>query len=405
MKQPNRRIFLAGLIVIVGVILFLDPADIVNRFLSRRPPPVSDEVVQSAREVVTEHGDEPTTFVLDALSEHQVVCLGEFPQIAEHPRFLIEVIRSMPERGLQTVGVDFALSEDQPLIDRAISGNTYDEELVHRILLNRLSIWGYEEYAEVFRAAWEVNRDLPPEEQVQIVGLNVRQDQTPTQLPPEERPRGEELGAARFPEGLPDRHMARAVLETVEETGEPFLFYAGSRHAFTGFRDLEYEDRMDELGFPDARRAGNIIEQELGADALTLYLHGPWPAQDRRNSMTFAAGGLIHAVLEELPEDEQRVAFPVADTPIADYRITEGDYARFRDSFSFGGLTDGYVVLGPTGELSAATPISEFITDTNVEQAREGFPGRLPDNAEPTDLNGYIARVSTNLDDILEGFD
>jgi hypothetical protein len=208
-----------------------------------------------------------------------------------------------------------------------------------------------------------------------------------------------------FPEGLPDHHMARIALDTLERIDGPLLLYAGARHAFTDFRDLEYENRMEELGFPEARRAGNIIEEALPGEALTVYLHGPWPAEERRNGLTFAAGGLIDAVLDTLPEDAHPVAFPVSDTPVGSYRITEGDYAQFRDSFTFGSVTDAYVVLAPTPEYTAATPIPDFITEENIEEARSGFPGHIPDKAGPRDLNAYIARVSENLQDILEGFD
>jgi hypothetical protein len=199
--------------------------------------------------------------------------------------------------------------------------------------------------------------------------------------------------------------MARTALQVLEDTGGPLLLYAGARHAFTDFRDLEYEDRMDELGFPNARRAGNYLAEELGNEIITVYLHGPWPAENRRNGLTFAAGGLVDVALEQLPAEERRLAFPVVDTSIAGFRIEEGDYARFRDAVTLGGITDAYVVLAPTGELTAATPIDEFITEENMEEARAGFPGHLPERAGPGDINGYIARVSNNLDDILEGFD
>lgn len=405
MKQPNRRIFFAGLILIAVVVLLLDPADIANRFFSRRAPSVPPQVVSDGVDVVTERGLPPARFVLQALSRHRVVFLGEFPQIAEHPRFLAALIGELPKHGVRGVGIDFALAADQELIDRAVGAPRYDEELVERILLRRLAILGYTEYADVFRAAWETNRELPPDRRIRLIGLNARRNQEPTQLPPEERPQGAALGRALFPDGLPDRVMARTALEALEATPGPLLLYAGARHAFTGFRDLEFENRMAELGIPDAARAGNILESQLGEEVMTVYLHGPWPDEQERNGLTFAAGGLIEAVLSELPADALPVAFPVAGTEIADVRIEGGDYAAFREAFSFGDLTDAYAVLAPTAELSAATPIEDFITEENLAAARAGFPGHLPERAQARDINAYIARVSENLDDILDGFD
>lgn len=405
MKQPNRRLFLGSLVLIAVVLLLLDPSDIVNRVFTRRRPPVDPAVVAEGVKLVETEGRSPAELVLEALGEHRVVFLGEFPQIAEHPQFLAELIPQVTAAGIRRVGIDFALARDQDLIDRATTAAEYDEELVQRILRQRLAIWGYEEYAAVFHAAWETNRGRPADEQVRLVGLNVEQDQGPTQLPPEERPTGAELGRALFPNGLPDQEMARAALNALRQGEGPLLLYAGARHAFTDFRDLEYENRMAELGFPDARRTGNILAEELGGDIITVYLHGPWPAEEERNGLTFAAGGLVDAVLAELPADSRRVAVPIAGTPVGAHRIEAGDYASLRDGYTFGRLTDAYIILAPTAALSAATPIEGFITEENIDAARAGFPGHLPDNAGPQDINAYIARVSANLDDILDGFD
>ncbi|MFP4373780.1 MAG: hypothetical protein ACLFPO_05580 [Spirochaetaceae bacterium] len=402
MKQPNRRLFFAGLLLIAVVVLLLDPATVTNRVFSRRRPPVPAEMVSAGVSLVEESGRDPATFVLDALNNHRIVFLGEFPQIAEHPRFLAELIPELPDRGVRAVGVDFALARDQELIDRLTTGREYDEELAHRILRRRLAIWGYREYAEVFRTVWELNRRRPEEDRMRLLGLNVTEDRRPTQLPPGERPTGAALGRALFPDGPPDRGMARTALEALESIDGPLLLYAGARHAFTRFRDLEYETRMAELGFPDARRAGNILQAELGEQIITVYLHGPWPDEESRNGLTFAAGGLIDAMVEN---GAPRFAVPIAGTTPAEHHIDGGDYAELRDGFDFGELTDAYVVLSPTAELSAATPIENFITDANIESAREGFPGHVPDNAQPRDINAYIARVSANLDSILEGFD
>ena len=427
MKQPNRRLFFAGLILIALVVLLLDPADITNRVFSRRRPPVAPEMVSAGISLVQERGTDPATFVLDALEDHRVVFLGEFPQIAAHPLFLAELIPQLPEHGIRAVGVDFALARDQQLIDRLTTQPEYDEDLARRVLRRRLPIWGYQEYAEVFRAAWEVNQSLPEADRIRLLGLNVMDDRRPSQLPPAERPTGEELGRALFPNGLPDRGMARTALEALETIDGPLLLYAGARHAFTRFRDLEYENRMAELGFPDAGRAGNILQAELGEEIITVYLHGPWPDEQSRNGLTFAAGGLIDAVVEEISDapsagaseeaapsaggaeeaadEAPRFAIPVAGSPLATHYIEHGDYAKLRDGFNFGDLTDAYVVLAPTGKLSAATPMEGFITEENIDTARAGFPGQLPEDAEPRDINAYIARVSANLDDILEGFD
>ncbi|MFP4205164.1 MAG: hypothetical protein ACLFRR_04395 [Spirochaetaceae bacterium] len=404
MRRPNRRVFLVGLVLIAVTVLVLDPHQIANRLFSRRRPPVPRETVDAAIAVVEEHGRKPEELVLDLLSRRKVVFLAEFPQIAEHPAFLAGLIPHLPDHGVYTVGVDFARSEEQDLIDRVLRAPDYDEEAVHRILFHRLPSWGYEEYAEVFRAAWQANRRRPEKERVRIIGLDARRNRRPLQLPEEERPQGAELGRLVFPDGEPDRHMADRALAALRETGGPLLLYAGARHALAKLHDLAYVERMADLGFQDAERAGNLLEAELGEDITTVYLHGPWPHEGSRNGLTFAADGLIDALLDELPEDRRRVGFPVAGTPLADYPVERTDMAYGHGAVSFAEIADAYLVPAPTSSLTAATPIPEFITDEILEEARTNFPTRVPEGAEPTDLNAYIARVSNNLGAVLEGF-
>jgi hypothetical protein len=67
-------------------------------------------------------------------------------------------------------------------------------------------------------------------------------------------------------------------------------------------------------------------------------------------------------------------------------------------------VTDGYIVLKPLPELSAATPIAGFVLDSQEAEALRRYPGDIPDSATAEDVNNYIGRTSANLDKLLRSF-
>ena len=76
-------------------------------------------------------------------------------------------------KGIYCLGTEFARSEDQHLIDSLLTAPTYDEDLARRITFTQFPFWGYQEYVDIFKAAWELNNSLPENYvKFRILGLN-----------------------------------------------------------------------------------------------------------------------------------------------------------------------------------------------------------------------------------------
>lgn len=57
--------------------------------------------------------------------------------------------------------MEFGASEDQPELDRLINSEQYDEMEARRLMFNYNVKWAYKEYADIYKAAWKLNKSLP----------------------------------------------------------------------------------------------------------------------------------------------------------------------------------------------------------------------------------------------------
>jgi len=403
METRHKRVLIAVGIIVVLAFLLADPFQFVGTFLRRKraavPPETLDDLTAYARTRTTP----PAEYVIDSFRDADIVFLGEFPQIAEHVKFVSSLIPKLYRAGIHNLGTEYALSRDQKRIDALVTAPTYDREEAERLLFDRLPIWGYQEYADMFRAAWEFNRELPETSApFRIVGLSAPVSYHYIKEADDvDKP---EVVHNVFENGIPDVHMAAVIQKQFVDPGVKAVVYTAVNHAFTAFRDVSYERQMEALGFTQTRRAGNIIYDDIGKRAVTIYLHAPWPRKEGRNGLTFPLDGVLGAVIDSLPRSARSFGFDVAGSPFGTIPVRSADYAQGYDSLLFRDLADGYVVLEPIYDLHAATPIANFITVDNLDRAIRGFPEPLPAGVTAERLNSYISRVSTNLNKVLAGF-
>jgi hypothetical protein len=405
MEQAQRRRFVLIGVILLAILIFMDPFGIIEGIVAGGGRPrVPQEQSAELLSYIEENYRQPTDYVVDQFEQAQIVFLGEFPQIADHARFVQELIPRLYEAGIRHLALQHALSADQARIDELLTADSFDTAAAEQILFRRLSIWGYEEYRGIFRAAWEVNQRRPQgSEPFRIIGLEVVHhyehitEQSDVQDP--------EVVQKVFADGVPDQHMASVIQERLVEPGHQALVYAGVQHAFTDFESPQYQAEMRSLGFDETRRAGHIIHERIGEQAVTVYLHAPWPApQDSRQRFSYAARGVIDAVIEQLDPERRRAGFDVQGSPFGDLTIERTQYVAEGESIRFAELTDGYVILGPVNRYDSATPIEGFITQENAGEARRRFPGPIPDNANAQQLQSYMSRVSDNLASQLQDY-
>ncbi len=117
-------------------------------------PYVRSDVMEELRGYLEEHFTDPVDYLAGMFTDHSIVFLGEFGQIRQQVEVVTRAIPVLYDRGIRHLGIEFALYEDTQRIDAILTAAEYDEEAVREVLFNRMVLWGFREYADLFRAAW-----------------------------------------------------------------------------------------------------------------------------------------------------------------------------------------------------------------------------------------------------------
>ncbi|MCX6832185.1 MAG: ChaN family lipoprotein, partial [candidate division Zixibacteria bacterium] len=123
-------------------------------------PVLSDSLRAELSGYLQVHRQTPEEYVISKFRDHDVIILGEQHRVLHDPMLVQTLIPMLYKQGIYTLGFEFARRIDQPLIDSLLDGKTYDQPLTNEILLRQFVHWGYQEYADIFKAAWQVNQRL-----------------------------------------------------------------------------------------------------------------------------------------------------------------------------------------------------------------------------------------------------
>ena len=345
----------------------------------------------------------PADQVIRSFDTHDVVFLGEYNWIREHAALVKDLLPVLYGAGVRGLGFEFALSASQADIDDLLAAPAWDAEKARRITFAWNVIWGFQEYLDVYEAAWRLNRTLPPGAQpFRIVGLGVRQN---WELIRSERDaENADVLKKVLADGVPDEHMADVIQREFLDRGEKALVYCSLQHAFTRYRSTEYAKTMKEKGFAETRRAGSILADRVGGRVATLALHAPWPDRRSQTGLAWPVDGAIDAMLLSLPAERQAGGWDTAGTPLGRLPIRSGEYAAGRPDLTLAGFCDGYIATGPLTSLHAATAVPGFVPADQSDYAARNFPGPKPAKLDAAMVNAYIVDVARTLEQALRRF-
>jgi hypothetical protein len=372
--MDNRRIIFIAVAVIVVLFLF-------NPFGRRQqkipPPYVDQQRLETLKEHLQSYYRSPEQFIVEAFEDHDVVFIGgigDSSVIKEHVDLVVKAIPLLHKNGIHTIGIEHALYNDQASIDELVTAQRYDEAKTNQILFDRHVMWGYREYADIFKEVWNVNQYLKSDQEpMRIVGLSPRNEWK--YLQKEKDLKDNEIKQKILAQGLTSVFMAKAIREQIIEKEEKALIVSRSPEVFTKYRYKKYQEDTQNTGFSETRNAGNIVYDEIGSRAATILLHYPWP-DDRsmyRSGRPF--DGAFDALIAALPQERGRAGLRTAGTPFGDLPLKNGVYAYGYENLTMKDLCDGYIITGPLHEYTGITPLPNFITHENFEEAYHNFPG------------------------------
>jgi hypothetical protein len=354
------------------------------------PPPAPDPQVSAVLTAwLDENGKDPVEYVVGLFADHDVVLLGEHHRIRHDPIFVQSLVEPLHQAGVRTLATEFGRREDQPQIDALLAAPDWNEELARTIVFNQFFTWGYQEYVDIYRAAWAINRSLPPgAPQFRILGVNDSPDWSVVKTPED---RDDPKVMARVWRGGGEDQWARAVLEAVT-AGEKVLVYCGIHHAFSRYRQPVVVEGVF-YRFDDSRM-GNHLERALGSRVATVYLHAPWHgARGYNDRFVHPAGGAIDAVTLTRAGGPRPVGFDVAaGSPFGDLTAADCVYRHGYADFRLADYCDGWIYSRPLSEYEPVTPIAGWINKTNLETARSQIPNPRLRTFSAAQFNAIIAK-------------
>lgn len=297
-----------------------------------------EEIVQYVRE----HAEPPKSFILGAFEAHRIVFVGDVHPAAEPKRLVAQLVPELKARGLLDVLVLEVPYEQQPVIDAYLASNPEEANLLVSHPLTLRAHWGAaEEYLEIYRAVWSVNRRLPPGSRIRIVAVDAPRG------PPQVA--SETDAVARY--ARRDAVMARRIEQEVllRDPDARVLIFMGGYH---GLKNLGAEAQWGGARAP-VRWMAARLQERWPEPIYTILTDGGPEAAAYRTGPSHGATRLF-ALLRSRVEPSAPPPFAVPVTPVFDaipnpfLEPGEGPISlRFvPESYALHEVVDAYLYLG-----------------------------------------------------------
>ncbi len=330
-------------------------------------PELNKEHQRELAGFLEKNGLPPVEYVLSKFAEHDVVILGEQHRARQDPLLVQSLIPRLPEVGVFTLCTEFARRADQPLIDSLLSGAEYDQQLANLITLQQFVHWGYVEYVDIFKAAWQYNREKSADARsfrILALGNSAEWWHVKTQ---EDREKDEIKRKVRHGESEED--WAKVVFEQVIKKDEKALAYCGIHHGFSEYRQPVVVDGKFARYIQD--RFGNHLYDAIGKGVITIFMHNIWNNVEGWNApYVYPADGCIDALMAALGPEAHPVGFDTKGTPFGKLPGANSIYSHGYEDFTLEQFCDGYIFQMPFSEFEPVTCIEGYYHEGNIDYAR-----------------------------------
>jgi len=214
-------------------------------------------------------GIEPSSYVLDKLSDHDLIIFDDALHTAVRPfEFYTELI-SNPDfcSMVGYVFLEVVAVNQQPALDSYLESEPEDLTLLYPAFQNDFSGrgWPYETYFDLIRAVKEANSELPEEQKLRVIAVNA-----PEYWEKIETPRDLEL--FRLSLSGNDYTMYRIISSYMKEfrSGIKGILLTNTRHAYKGIKDSAGDYYLNCGTFFHLRHPGRTFSIRLHNITLSL---------------------------------------------------------------------------------------------------------------------------------------
>jgi uncharacterized iron-regulated protein len=314
------------------------------------------------------HRQSPEDYIVSKFNDHDIVFVGEYHRIKHDVELIQRLIPKLYEAGVYHLAIEFGNVERQDDADALLTADTYDEDLARQMMFEYFVFWGYQEYMDLYRAAWTLNRSLPDDApRFRIVHLNYRR-----YWPARKKKMTPEAWKKVWHKGDGDAHMARVILDELVRPGHKALVYSGVHHAFTRYGQPVCDYETQEFIRHVNDRMGNIVYRQIGDRAFNVFLHSPWERKWKPDEHSYPVAGAIDTMMSRF--EDKRVGFDVRGTPFGKLTDDNAYYAIGYQNFTLANFCDGYVFQGDFRDYEGCTVDPKFITWKNLSEARAYCP-------------------------------
>ena len=325
-------------------------------------PVLPDSIYQILSTDFENNAQDPYQYVLNEFNNHDIIFLGENHRIRNDLLFMQKLIPMLYDIGIRNMGFEFALNKDSLLIKEVITNKDFfDQEKANQIIFNLSPYWGFKEYIDLFRSAWEVNKSLPDDaEQFMIYGIMHDFDFSHLEKRSDEF---NEDVMLKVRKGVPDgdQFMANCIINDFVNKNKKALIYCGIHHAFTGYEG-------------HGKRTGVIVRKKTGNRTMTISLHYPWGSKEGSKYRTvYPVNGYIDSFIRKKKSKDFAFGINVNNTSFGNLIDTTSTYIREND-LKLSSFCDGYIYLNSFSTDEGVTTQDAFITRENIKYARPQLP-------------------------------
>jgi uncharacterized iron-regulated protein len=310
----------------------------------------------------------PQAYVIEKFKTHDVILLGEHHLVKQNLQFVTQLIPELYRNGVYAIGMEFGAQEDQQKLDSLVLAPTYDEQTAREIMFHYNVTWGYEEYIDVYKAAWKFNHTLPANaRKFRILNLSYV-----FQWKGFDGNRNQESMARVFPKGTIDKFRAQVIEREILKSDDKILALVGTPHAYTRYGSPYYSFNGDGFCGFDKSWLGNRLYGRHTDKVFSILLHQPFIKEvDGQYRWVSPAMGSIEAIMAQ--NQHKQVGFDLVRNPLGGLK-DDSQHAKCYPDFTLDQFFDGYIFLAPLKKLEGCTPIDGFVNEQNIQHALEQFP-------------------------------
>lgn len=348
----------------------------------------------------------PNQYVIEKFANHDIVFIGEFHFLKQQVEFIKQLIPEMYKNGIYNLGTEFLKYSQTQEINEIITDSVFNEKKVRELYFYALWHWGYQEYIDIIKEAWLLNKSLPKQaRKFKIFGINEDRDfsfiQDEKDFDNPQIMQKVHVSGSKFKES--EGYYAYAIEQEVINKREKAIIHCGFHHAFTSYFQPHYDyNKHNFAGGYEKERCGNLIKKKMKEKAITVFLNGPW-YKNGYNELCLPFDGVLDSLFQ-INENRQYLPFGVdtKNTPFGNLTGFNSTYKFGYENFSAKDFCDGIVFLCPTSEYDIVIAIPDFISENMVEYVKQQEFEYRNKNISAGELNELITKQTEEYQKLIK---